>query len=88
MTNLTNSTLNAPVLPWAVQGTFILDQYIGKTLGGVGILVNLLFVVLFSHKKTKTQDLQFLMVQAIYQPYCMFAISSFKWILLSLPVSL
>ncbi len=61
MTNLlTNSTLNAPIYPWAVQGTFILDNYISKVLGGAGLLVNLFFVVLFSQKNLKHKIYNFL----------------------------
>ncbi len=47
--NLTSSAFSEPVYPWAPQGTLILDIFVNKVLRGLGILVNLFFVILLSH---------------------------------------
>jgi hypothetical protein len=48
--NTSNSTLVVPVYPWAVQGTYILDNIVSRSIGGTGILVNLCFVIILSHR--------------------------------------
>jgi len=58
--NLTNSAFSEPVYPWAVQGTFILDIYVNRALGGLGVLVNLFFVILLSHRTLKHKIYDFL----------------------------
>jgi len=55
--NLTSSAFSEPVYPWAVQGTLILDIYVNRVLGG---LVNLFFVILFSHRTLKHKIYDFL----------------------------
>jgi len=51
--NLISSAFSEPVYPWAVQGTLILDIYVNRVLGGLGVLVNLFFVILLSHRTLK-----------------------------------
>jgi len=60
MPNISNATMTGPVHPWAVQATLILDNYINRALGGVGILVNLFFVILLSHRTLRNKIYDFL----------------------------
>ncbi len=58
--NISNSTLVEPVYPWAVQGTYILDNMFSRTIAGIGILVNLCFVILLSHRALRHKIYDFL----------------------------
>ncbi len=98
--NLTSSALNEPVYPWAVQGTLILNIYVIRILGGLGVLVNLFFVFVFSYRTLQHKIYDFLWCRlfikadnahkslAIHKPYRLLATSSFEWILLFLRLQL
>jgi hypothetical protein len=58
--NVSNSTLVVPVYPWAVQGTYILDNIVSRSIGGIGILVNLFFVIILSHRNLRHKVYDFL----------------------------
>jgi len=60
MPNISNAIMTGPVHPWAVQATLILDNYINRALGGIGILVNLFFVILLSHRTLRNKIYDFL----------------------------
>jgi len=58
--NVSNSTVVTPVYPWAVQGIYILDSIVSRSIGGVGILVNLFFVLTLSHRTLRHKIYDFL----------------------------
>jgi len=58
--NASNNTLVVAVYPWAVQGIFILDNIVSRSLGGIGILVNLFFVIILSHRTLRHKIYDFL----------------------------
>jgi hypothetical protein len=58
--NGSNNTLVVPVYPWAVQGTYILDNIVSRSIGGIGILVNLFFVIIISHRTLRHKIYDFL----------------------------
>jgi hypothetical protein len=66
MSNISNTTMTTmikrteSVYPWVVQATFWLNNYINRTFGGVGILVNLFFVILLSHRTLRNKIYDFL----------------------------
>jgi len=63
--NLTNVTLAKAVYPWAVQGVLILDNYTSRIVGGIGILMNLFFMPLLSHRTLKHKIYDFLWCRQI-----------------------
>ena len=58
--NASNNTLIVPVYPWAVQGTYIFDNIVSKSIGGIGILVNLFSVIILSHRTLRHKIYDFL----------------------------
>jgi len=58
--NTSNSTLVVPVYPWAVQGTYILDNIVSRSIGGIGILVNLFFAIILIHRTLRHKIYDFL----------------------------
>jgi len=58
--NVSNSTLVVPVYPWAVQGTYILDNIVSRSIGGIGILVNFCFVIILSNRTLRHKIYDFL----------------------------
>jgi hypothetical protein len=60
LANLTNITLDESVFPLAAQGALIINQYIIRITGGVGVLVNLFFVVLLCHTSLRHNIYKFL----------------------------
>ncbi len=58
--NASNNTLIAPVYHWAVQGTYIFDNFVSKSIGGIGILINICFVIILSHRTLRHKIYDFL----------------------------
>jgi hypothetical protein len=58
--NGSNSTPVVHVYPWAVQGSYILDNIVNRSIGGIGILVNLCFVIILSHRTLRHKIYDFL----------------------------
>ncbi len=58
--NVSNSTLIVPVYPWVVQGSYILDNIVSRSIGCIGILVNLFFVIILSHRTLRHKIYDFL----------------------------
>jgi hypothetical protein len=63
--NLTNIALAKAVCPWAVQEALILDNYTSRIVGGIGILMNLFFVLLLSRRTLKHKIYDFLWCRQI-----------------------
>jgi len=77
--NLSNSTLVVPVYPWAVQGSYILDIIINRSIGGIGILVNLFFVILLSHRNLHHKIYDFLWCRQFTSLLtCLFETASYR----------
>ncbi len=58
--NVSNSTLVEPFYPWGVQGIYILDNIVSRSIGGIGILVNLCFVIILNHRTLRHKIYDFL----------------------------
>jgi len=74
--NVSNNTLVVPVYPWAVQGTYILDNIVSKTIGGIGILVNLCFVIILSHRTFSHKIYDFLWCRQFYSLFTCLSVAS------------
>ncbi len=62
--NTTNGSFDEePAYTWATLTTFMLETYIDRIVGGVGILMNLFFVVLLSHQTLRHQIYKFFWVR-------------------------
>ncbi len=60
-----NFTTTKKFVSWTVQATLILDTYLQRTTGVIGIIVNIFFVLLLSHGSLKHKIYGFLSVRQL-----------------------
>ncbi len=61
--NFTNSSISQPAYNWTVLANSIFITYINRIIGGIGIILNILFVVLLTNKKLKHSIYNFLLIR-------------------------